>query len=134
MKPPILVAEDEPPLRSMLALILESEGYLVQQARHGGEAVSFLSQGTEQPRILILDLLMPVFTGTQVLEWLSQQPSLRQQTRIIVLSGIGEIPPAIMALSDHAIAKPFNVDHLLKSIIQQTTALQRQTQLVEVPE
>ena len=59
----VLVVEDHADLREMLAVLLESEGYDVQTARNGVEALSSLSQA--RPSVILLDLMMPVMSGDE---------------------------------------------------------------------
>ena len=60
---PVLVVEDHADLREMLAVLLEAEGYTVQTARNGAEALKCLD--AEQPSVILLDLMMPVMTGDE---------------------------------------------------------------------
>jgi CheY-like chemotaxis protein len=60
---PVLVVEDHADLREMLAVLLEAEGYTVQTARNGAEALKCLDD--EQPSLILLDLMMPVMTGDE---------------------------------------------------------------------
>ena len=60
---PVLVVEDHADLREMLAVLLEAEGYTVQTARNGAEALKCLDD--TQPAVIMLDLMMPVMTGDE---------------------------------------------------------------------
>jgi CheY-like chemotaxis protein len=59
----ILVVEDHLDLREMLALLLESEGYAVDTASNGQEALECLQQFC--PSLILLDLMMPVMAGDE---------------------------------------------------------------------
>jgi len=59
----ILVVEDHLDLREMLALLLETEGYSVDTASNGAEALECLQQSC--PSVILLDLMMPVMTGDE---------------------------------------------------------------------
>ena len=63
MPRPILLVEDDPDSRYMLATLLESEGYTVVTAANGMEAFNLARQ--HQPAVIILDLMMPVMSGEQ---------------------------------------------------------------------
>ena len=63
---PILVVEDHADLREMLAVLLESEGFSVQTATNGVEALARLSEA--KPALILLDLMMPVMTGDEFRE------------------------------------------------------------------
>jgi two-component system, chemotaxis family, chemotaxis protein CheY len=58
---PILVVDDEPMIREMVAEVLESEGYAVMTAANGSEALGVVS--AHPPSLVILDLWMPVLDG-----------------------------------------------------------------------
>jgi CheY-like chemotaxis protein len=59
----ILVVEDHADLREMLAVLLESEGYEVDTAQNGAEALNALS--ASRPALILLDLMMPVMSGDE---------------------------------------------------------------------
>lgn len=63
---PILLVEDEPSLREILARVLEQEGYRVLSAANGREAL--LRARDETPALVITDLMMPVLDGHELLE------------------------------------------------------------------
>ena len=62
----ILVVEDHADLREMLAVLLETEGFAVQTARNGVEALKCLDDA--RPDLILLDLMMPVMTGDEFRE------------------------------------------------------------------
>jgi len=57
----ILIADDDPVVRGSLAAVIESEGYLVDEARNGIEAVSITIE--HKPDLILLDLNMPHWDG-----------------------------------------------------------------------
>jgi CheY-like chemotaxis protein len=57
----VLVVDDEPELRSVVTLILDAEGYQVEEAANGAEALQVLEQ--TQPACVLLDMRMPVLDG-----------------------------------------------------------------------
>jgi CheY-like chemotaxis protein len=59
----VLVVEDHADLREMLAVLLESEGYEVQTAGNGVEALRVLAR--TRPSVILLDLMMPVMSGDE---------------------------------------------------------------------
>jgi CheY-like chemotaxis protein len=60
----VLIVDDDPDIRDVLTLILESQGYQVTTARDGVECLDRL--GKEKPNLMILDLLMPRMDGFAV--------------------------------------------------------------------
>jgi CheY-like chemotaxis protein len=61
--PNVLIVEDHADLREMLAMLLESEGYGVETAGNGAEALTALERF--RPSVILLDLMMPVMTGDE---------------------------------------------------------------------
>jgi DNA-binding response OmpR family regulator len=59
----VLVVEDHLDLREMLAMLLEGEGYAVDTASNGAEALKCLDAAC--PTVILLDLMMPVMTGDE---------------------------------------------------------------------
>lgn len=108
----ILVVEDDVSIREALVEILAEESYSVLSAVHGGEAMALLNRGA-RPGLVLLDLMMPVMTGWQVLEAMQRDPALRKipvlvfsaTANVIELTGAREI-----------LTKPLNLDRLLETI------------------
>ena len=68
----VLVVEDEKDLRDLVVDILMDAGYDVTEAEHGGVALE--KAENEQPDIILLDVMMPVMDGFEVLTHLRQRP------------------------------------------------------------
>jgi CheY-like chemotaxis protein len=79
----ILVAEDEAPYRNVLKRVLEEVGYSVGLAADGEELLK--AARAKKPALIILDLLMPVKNGYQVLTEMKADPNLKD-IKTIVLS------------------------------------------------
>jgi CheY-like chemotaxis protein len=62
---PILVVDDEPGIRMVLSMALEDDGFTVETASNGREAMDHIAQ--RRPSLVLLDLQMPVMTGWEVL-------------------------------------------------------------------
>ena len=113
----ILVAEDEPHIRRILVTILESAGFIVDQAGNGTEALRLLA--TETPyRMALLDIMMPGLTGLEVLEKVLTLPHRRNLTSV-VLTAKGQDADRETALRLGArefVTKPFSPKKLLARI------------------
>lgn len=69
----ILVVDDDPDIRTLIAAALEAEGYSVVTTSNGEEALDRIA--TNQPRLALLDLQMPLLTGWEVLAALREAGS-----------------------------------------------------------
>lgn len=107
----ILVVEDEPVLRMVLASALEDAGFGVIDAAHANEAESLLAN-TERVDLMITDVQMPGDRDGLGLAGLVR--SRHPETKIIVTSGR---PPAdIHALTDAFFSKPYDLDEVVRRI------------------
>lgn len=70
-RPRILVAEDEVAIRSLVATVLQEDGYVVQEASDGLSTLQAIE--AERPDLLILDMAMPVMSGDAMLQTLQSQ-------------------------------------------------------------
>jgi CheY-like chemotaxis protein len=66
LEPCILVVDDDPDFRSALTDILSDEGYPLLQAANGREAFELLA--SHRPRLMLVDLMMPVMSGLEFLQ------------------------------------------------------------------
>ncbi len=71
---PILVVEDDPDCMAAITGLLQLMGYRVLKAKNGAEALALLRSGVE-PRVILLDLMMPVMNGWQLHEELKKDPA-----------------------------------------------------------
>jgi two-component system alkaline phosphatase synthesis response regulator PhoP len=113
----ILVADDEPHIRRILATILESAGFIVDQAGDGTEALHLLTEETPY-RMALLDIMMPGFTGMEILEKILTLPHRRNLT-VVVLTAKGQDADREAAFRLGArdfVTKPFSPKKLLARI------------------
>lgn len=113
----ILVADDEPHIRRVLAVLLETSGYEVVQAVDGGDALRCL-QGAEHFDLILLDLMMPVASGLDVLAHM-RASGPRRDTPVIMLTAKGQETDRQAALAGGAsdfFTKPFSPKKLLSRI------------------
>ena len=72
MPPHILVVDDDPSIRTVFQLALESEGYNVAVAEHGKAALDRISE--RAPQVILLDIRMPVMDGRTFADEYHSQP------------------------------------------------------------
>ncbi len=107
----VLVVDDAPDIRDALSEILEVEGYDVQRARNGREALQRLEQ--EVPDLVLLDLMMPVMDGWEFARSLA--PGARPP--IIVLSADRNVSSKAKEIGALGwLAKPFELTELLAAV------------------
>jgi CheY-like chemotaxis protein len=106
----VLLAEDDQDIRDVVQEVLEERGFDVIPARTGRQALDFLSLDVaSRPDFVILDLMMPIMTGWQVLEEMRQRPDL-EKIPVIVLTAVSQdMPTGATAV----LRKPFDIDDLL---------------------
>lgn len=108
----VVIADDDIDSRTMLALILEEEGWEVKEAKDGKEAIETTIK--EQPDLLILDNRMPELTGVEVYQQL-QLEGIKQT--VVLATGYGDLKELALSLGiTHFISKPFDIFELLKII------------------
>ena len=78
----ILVADDEPDMRALLTDLLEEAGHQVTQAENGQVAVQRVQQDALD--LVLLDVLMPMMNGIQVLRRLRKDPATRSLPVILL--------------------------------------------------
>ncbi|HET6346900.1 MAG TPA: response regulator [Myxococcota bacterium] len=109
--PTVLIVEDDFSIRESLSEMLREEGYTVETAEHGRQALERLHAGV-QPAIILLDLMMPVMDGWQVLEALEAHPTLSRVPVIVVSAAVGNVP----AHARGFLRKPIRFAKLLEAI------------------
>jgi two-component system response regulator AtoC len=125
----LLLVEDEESVREAFALRLSDQGYIVQTAGSGEEALSLLR--SFEPDILVLDLVMPNLSGLDVLARVKQtSPNLLA----ILLTARGTVKDAVEATKLGAfdfVAKSIDMEDLLHALHRATEllTLQRQVRL-----
>jgi CheY-like chemotaxis protein len=110
----ILIIDDDAELRGAVAEALEQCGFRVATAGNGREGLDLLRQG-KVPRLILLDLMMPVMNGWQFRRAQAQDPRLADIPVIVVTAaGAREDIPAIDATA--WLSKPVDFDRLLATI------------------
>jgi two-component system phosphate regulon response regulator PhoB len=115
-KPYILIVEDEAPLVTLLRYNLEKQGFRVEDAGDGGEALAKITEAP--PDLLLLDWMLPTLSGIELCRQLRRRPATRQLP-IIMLTARAEDQDAVRGLdtgADDFITKPFNTEALIARI------------------
>jgi two-component system, OmpR family, response regulator MprA len=107
----ILVVDDERAVRESLRRALELEGYRVQMAGDGAEAIAQLA--TDQPDAVVLDVLMPGVDGLEVCRHVRRSGSTLPVLMLTARDGVGDRVAGLDAGADDYVVKPFALVELL---------------------
>lgn len=119
MKEKILIVDDEQSTIDLLCYNLEKNGYSVQAACNGKEALDLIKHGL--PDLMLLDVMMPELDGWEVCRIVRNTPG-SMNLPIIMLSALGQDEARIRGLNlgaDDYLAKPFSLKELLIKVRKQ---------------
>ncbi len=111
----VLVVDDDPIIRDMMVDILEFEGYTIETARNGREALEKL-QREGSSYLVFLDLMMPTMNGHEFCQRLDAMPDVRSRHILILMSAMDKMDEAYELHIDAIMPKPFVVDDVLKAL------------------
>ena len=104
----VLVVDDDPAIRGLVGDALRGEGYTVDLAAHGREALDAMR--ARRPATVVLDLMMPAMDGFSFMEACHRE-QLCDDVPIVVISAVQDALKRVSNLPVHAsIAKPFDLD------------------------
>ena len=112
----VLLVEDEPAQREVLAYNLEAEGYAVRRAENGEEAMMLIDEAA--PDLIILDWMMPLMSGIEVCRRVKSRAETRE-IPVIMLSARSEEVDAVRGLdtgADDYVIKPYNLRELMARV------------------
>ena len=108
----ILVVEDDHDIRVSVRALLEDEGFQVLTVTDGRSALELLERG-DRPRLILLDLMLPVMDGWHFAERVRVRPRLAG-IPIVIMSAYDDPPPPAGAVG--FVKKPLDVDQLLRLV------------------
>src|SRR5512146_313888 len=112
----ILIAEDEPDIRELVAFMLRFAGYEVVAASNGEEAVQAATR--DVPDLVLMDVRMPRMTGYDACKLMKADPTLHD-IPVVFLSAKGqesEIQSGLEAGAEEYLLKPFSPDELTNRV------------------
>jgi two-component system, NtrC family, nitrogen regulation response regulator NtrX len=110
----ILIVDDEPNIRRLLAALLEAEGHVARTAATGEEAVAAVAE--DEPDVVLLDLALPAMSGLDVLASLR---SAHAALPVVMMSGRATLDDAVQATkigAFHFIEKPLSAEAVLLTV------------------
>jgi CheY-like chemotaxis protein len=108
----ILVVEDDRDTLEMLFILLSREGYSVLTANNGQQGLDLLVHGI-QPRLLIIDMMLPKVPGGDILKHVQTDPGLRR-VPVIVITALS--PRDVSVVADAVFHKPLDCPALLSTV------------------
>ena len=111
----ILIVEDHPTMREAMRLVLEGEGFDIDEASDGDQALAAVHE--DAPDLVLLDMSIPGIAGPDVLAAMKDDPAT-SGVRVIVVTATGEEGRATAMASgaDHYFTKPFSPIALLQAV------------------
>lgn len=109
----ILVVDDDEAIRTLLFTILRRRGFAVDAAKNGEEAIEAMQRC--RYAVALIDLMMPVKNGWEVLDWMETCPKADRPLAIVLTAGtsVREMSPDVVA---GTVRKPFDVELLLDMV------------------
>ena|SRR5215212_6143817 len=106
----VLVVDDEPTIRALVAKIVERAGFRSEQARDGADAIEKLE--TREFNVLIVDLMMPVKDGYSVIEWVKENMDPKPAIIVVSAGDSAALRRLDGSVVHSIIRKPFDVEVL----------------------
>jgi CheY-like chemotaxis protein len=104
------VVDDEPGVREAVVECLQAEGYEVHALAHAVEALDWVRR--ERPALVLVDLVMPVMSGIELLSRVRADPELEKVAVVLMTAAT----PGDPARADAILQKPFGLDDLLAAV------------------
>lgn len=111
----ILIADDEPNIVTALEFLLQQDGFEVEVARNGEQALEIAR--TRPPDLILLDVMMPLLGGHEACRRIRERSG--KSVRIVMLSARGgqsEVEKGLGAGADLYVVKPFSTSDLVQKI------------------
>jgi CheY-like chemotaxis protein len=114
-EPSVLVVDDDEDIRDILSVLLETEGYHVDTAKDGVEALAQLKSGPP-PALVLLDMMMPRMDGESLVREMKRDPDVAD-VPVVIMSGHSAAREKAESLDAAAcLVKPVEVDELLRVV------------------
>jgi CheY-like chemotaxis protein len=111
----LLVVDDDPGIRESLADLLHDEGYVVMTAVNGQDALVRLRASDNLPCVILLDLMMPVMSGTEFYDEMRNDPALAD-IPVVIISADGNARRKVQAMGGEFIPKPVRIETVITAV------------------
>ena len=112
----VLIVDDEPHIVISLEFLMKQEGYEIEVARDGKEALSALTDF--QPDLVLLDVMLPHHDGFEICQMIRENPEW-ESVKVIILTAKGrqsDITKGMALGADDYITKPFSTKELVQKV------------------
>ncbi len=116
--PRVLVVDDDAAIREFLRDLLGSEGYEVDEAANGAEAVERVR--ADPPSAVLMDLMMPVLSGAEATSTLKSDPTTARVPILAMSAGRNLTTMADAIPADGFVSKPFDLTRLVAVLAEHT--------------
>lgn len=112
----ILIVDDNTDMRNYVASVLRQAGYTVLLARNGAEGLE--TAQTDRPDLIVTDLMMPVVSGLEMIQWIRHNETLTGIPIVLVTAKADEATriEGVEKGADGYLSKPFNARELLAEV------------------
>jgi len=113
----VLVVDDDVDIRETVTGALQEEGYEVASARNGEEALAYLqTPGAKRPHLILLDLMMPIMSGSEFRAAQEADPSL-SAIPVVLVSASGDVAARADSMRVAGVVrKPLSLDILIDHV------------------
>lgn len=112
----IMIVEDDAAIRDALMAVLEDEGYQVRGAANGREALRLLRADGQRPRLILLDLMMPVMNGWDFRAEQQLDPDLAAIPVVVLSADRNASASAAAVQANGYLPKPVEFSALLDTV------------------
>ena len=133
----LLVVDDDPTLRKLMRMVFEDVGFMIHEAPDGATALHLL-RTVPKACVVLLDLMLPVMSGSELLDLLFSDEELSpllERHKFIILSATPQkayvyLAPVLSACNIPVLSKPFQIDQLVAAVIAATNSTRASEQPV----
>ncbi|HUO83630.1 MAG TPA: response regulator [Thermoanaerobaculia bacterium] len=112
----VLVVDDDDAIRRLVRTFLKRHGFETEEAKHGGEAIELISD--DNFGVVLLDLMMPVVSGYEVVDYLKLHQPDRKCVIIMTAAGSRGTQDLDRTVIHEILYKPFELDQMVRLVEQ----------------
>jgi DNA-binding response OmpR family regulator len=118
MKNKILILDDDEDILDILSFLLKEDGYEIRSSRNGENVWDAIKEF--KPDLVLMDLMLADLDGRSICRAIKENPKTKD-TKVIMISARSDLRPSLAepGSPDDFIAKPFDIDNVLKKIRKQ---------------